>query len=105
MVKFVITKEEFQNVLKDAGDKVVAVDFTASWCGPCKVIGPKFEQLANLYPEIICIKVDVDENEVVAADEGIQAMPTFRFYKQGVQIAEMVGADAEKLKVLFENNK
>ncbi|XP_045157640.1 thioredoxin-like [Mercenaria mercenaria] len=105
MVKMIATKAEWDAVMKDAGDKVVAVDFTASWCGPCKMIGPKFEAFSTEYTNIIFIKVDVDENDEVAQAEGISAMPTFKFYKNGKQVDELVGASEAKLKEMCEKHK
>jgi len=46
MVKVVLTKTEFDSIIANAGDKLVAIDFTASWCGPCQRIGPKFVEFA-----------------------------------------------------------
>jgi thiol-disulfide isomerase/thioredoxin len=54
--------------------KPVIVDFSAEWCGPCKMIAPRFEQLAQLNPEIAFYKVDVDELYEVALQENIQAV-------------------------------
>merc|ERR1711980_38135 len=83
MVRYVETLEQFQGILKDAKDKLVVVDFTASWCGPCKQIGPEFEKLAGLAEnkDVIFLKVDVDDAPDVSEHCGIQCMPTFMFYK------------------------
>jgi thioredoxin 1 len=64
MVKQLATKAEFDSELTAAGDKLVAVDFTATWCGPCQRIGPKFAAFAEVYKDVVFVKVDVDENEV-----------------------------------------
>ena len=58
------TKEEFDAALKDAGSKLVVVDFTASWCGPCQQIAPVFKALAQEHKDVVFLKVDVDENKV-----------------------------------------
>merc|ERR1712167_314548 len=91
-VKQLATLEAFDAALKDAGDKLVVVDFTATWCGPCQRIAPVFVKLAEEMPEIVFIKVDVDENEEVAAKCNIQCMPTFQFYKNGDKVHEFSGA-------------
>jgi thioredoxin 1 len=73
--------------------------------GPCKFISPKFEELASKETSVTFAKVDVDEAEDVAADQKIQAMPTFKFFKDGAAIAEMMGADLNKLIALVEEHK
>mmetsp|Transcript_30475 Transcript_30475/g.81982 ORF Transcript_30475/g.81982 Transcript_30475/m.81982 type:complete len:177 (+) Transcript_30475:62-592(+) len=96
------TLEDFHAALTSAGDKLVVVDFTASWCGPCKMIAPVFEALAKEHKEtIVCLKVDVDENSDTAAECGIRAMPTFQFYKNGAKVDEFAGADQSKLITLI----
>ena len=80
----------------------VVVDFTASWCGPCKSIAPFFEELAGKYPDIEFVKIDVDELEDVAGECGISAMPTFQVYSNGVKVSEMTGADKDKLSALVK---
>ena len=93
------TKAEFDKVLADAGDTLVCVDFTATWCGPCKMIGPVFEKLATEQAgKAVFIKVDVDENDETAAAVGISCMPTFQFYKSGQKVAEFSGADEGALR-------
>merc|ERR1711998_29275 len=97
MVKQIPTKAEY--------DKVVAVDFTATWCGPCQRIAPKFQEMADANADVVFIKVDVDENEETSAACGISCTPTFQFYKNGAKVAEAQGADPEKLKALVEQHK
>lgn len=61
------------------------------------MIGPIFVQLSDQHPELEFAKVDVDEADEVAAQCGIQSMPTFQFFKNGEKIDEMLGADQNKL--------
>ena len=96
MPAFVSTFAEFQKCLGE--HELVAVDFTASWCGPCKMIGPVFAELSTSFRNIHFIKVDVDENEETAARIGVQAMPTFVFFARGKKVSDLVGASVEKLK-------
>ena len=96
MVKQLATKAEWDEAL--ANNAKVAVDFTATWCGPCQFIGPKFEQLAGETDGVLFVKVDVDENAEVAQELGIEAMPTFRAYAGGKQVGETVGADEAALR-------
>ncbi len=97
MVKVIATKEEFDALLKT--DKLVVIDFSASWCPPCQMIAPKFDELANqLGDKAILAKVDVDENADTAEDCGISCMPTFQFYRGGEKVHEVQGADFEGVK-------
>jgi len=86
------------------GNKTVAIDFTASWCGPCKMIGPKFDAMSNdeKYSKIEFVKIDVDECDDDAAAAGISAMPTFQIWQNGAKVDELVGASEEKLKALLD---
>ena len=105
MPKFLETKAGFDAGLQEAGDKLVVVDFTASWCGPCQVIAPKFEEMEKEFPDCIFYKVDVDKNEETSEAEGINAMPTFKFYRNGKKVDEMTGASEAKLREKIEQNK
>ena len=96
MPAFVSTFPEFQKCLGE--HELVAVDFTASWCGPCQMIGPVFAELSTAFRNIHFIKVDVDENEETAARIGVQAMPTFVFFARGKKVSDLVGASVENLK-------
>ncbi|XP_056156473.1 thioredoxin [Lampris incognitus] len=91
--------ESFNAALEEAGDKLVVVDFTAAWCGPCQQIGPIFLAMSKK-PEnknVIFLKVDVDEAQDVASHCGIKCMPTFFFYKKGEKVDEFSGSNSEKL--------
>nr|O96952.1 RecName: Full=Thioredoxin; Short=Trx [Geodia cydonium]CAA76654.1 thioredoxin [Geodia cydonium] len=106
MVNFLKTKADFDQALKDAGDKLVVIDFTASWCGPCQRIAPKYVEMAKEFPDVIFYKVDVDENDETAEAEKIQAMPTFKFYKSGKALSDYVqGANEAGLREKIKKNK
>ena len=76
---------------------MVVIDFTASWCGPCRFIAPFLAELARKLPQVIFLKVDVDELKTVAQDWAVEAMPTFMFLKEGKIVDKVVGAKKDEL--------
>ncbi|XP_039055678.1 thioredoxin H1-like isoform X2 [Hibiscus syriacus] len=90
--------------LSKATKKLVVVDFTASWCGPCRFMAPILADLAKKLPHVTFLKVDVDELESVAQDWAIECMPTFIFLKEGRIIDKVVGARKDELQCKIENH-
>ena len=93
MATVITTKAELDAA---AAGKCV-VDCFAEWCGPCKMVAPKFTSWASEYPGIKFVKVDVDNSEDLAASLGIQAMPTFIFFKDGKEVERIQGANVPKI--------
>lgn len=96
-VRVIAEDSQFAVELAAAGVKLVVVDFTASWCGPCQRIAPVFEELSQKYERVVFLKVDVDQCPDTAAREGVTAMPTFIFYRNKIKIDRMSGADGTAL--------
>lgn len=97
-VNHIHSKASFDtSVIETSKGKLVVVDFFATWCGPCKAIAPKVVEMSNQYEGVDFVKIDVDEVPEVAQSEGVRAMPTFGFYKDGQKVHEVVGADPRKL--------
>ncbi|QSL66702.1 hypothetical protein MERGE_001086 [Pneumocystis wakefieldiae] len=95
MVHTISSAAEFK--AKIGVNSLTVVDFFATWCGPCRAIAPKIVELSNKYPQVVFLKVDVDQHNDLASDYSITAMPTFIFFKEGKKIAEVVGASASKV--------
>nr|CAI5819027.1 unnamed protein product [Callosobruchus analis] len=105
MVTHIKDKADLETKLTDAGDQLVVVDFFATWCGPCKMISPKLEELAKEYSNVIILKVDVDECEDIAMEYNISSMPTFVFIKNKSVVTTFSGANYDKLKQTVEQHK
>ncbi|XP_044589096.1 thioredoxin-T-like isoform X2 [Cotesia glomerata] len=90
-------QDDLKKRLADADSKLVVIDFYATWCGPCKIIGPKIEELAGEHTEVVFVKVDVDECEDIATEYNINSMPTFVFIKNGKVLDDFSGANVDKL--------
>lgn len=78
-------------------DKCLVIDFTASWCGPCKMVAPVFKLLSEKFPEIYFLKIDVDECEEIAMERSIKCMPTFQFVKEKNLLGTIEGVNMERL--------
>ncbi len=87
-----ITDDNFQSEIGSA-DGLTMVDFWAAWCGPCRMVGPIVEQLADEYEGKIKVgKLDVDANQQVASQFNIRSIPSILFFKDGKLVDTVVGA-------------
>jgi len=86
-----LTDANFDEIVLKA-DKPVLVDFWAEWCGPCRVIGPMVNDIAEDYNDRVIVgKLDVDSNPAVSAKYGIRNIPTILFFKNGQVVDKQVG--------------
>ena len=87
------------------GDKPCIIDFYADWCGPCKMMGPVVEAMAELFDGKMKIgKLNVDDSQQTAAAYGVMSIPTFIFFKNGEKVQQSVGAvSKEELEQVIRN--
>ncbi|KAI3879105.1 hypothetical protein MKX03_018053 [Papaver bracteatum] len=90
-----VWKEHVNN--RNETKKLIVVDFTASWCGPCRMISPILTEIAKKLPNVLFLKVDVDELRTVSEEWNVEAMPTFVFLKDGKEVDRVVGAKKDEL--------
>ena len=88
------TDANFEELL--SSNKVVVADFWATWCGPCKAMGPSIDELATEYEgQALIGKVDVEENNDLAEKYAIRSVPTIIFFKDGEMVDKMVGLQSK----------
>ncbi|KAK4748733.1 hypothetical protein SAY87_015319 [Trapa incisa] len=98
-----VDKDSFWPIVKAAGDKIVVLDMYTQWCGPCKVMAPKVQELSKKYKDVIFLKLDCNqENKPLAKELGISVVPTFKIMKDGKIVQEIVGAKFDDLVAAIE---
>ena len=90
-----------------SGDKLVVVDFFATWCGPCRMLGPVIEKIAEKYEgEVVVGKLDVDQEKEITRRYGVMTVPTVIFIKDGEEVERKVADMSENTYVeLIEQYK
>ena len=92
MTTVTVTDENFQEEVISS-EKPVLVDYWATWCGPCKMVGPIVEEIASEYQEKLKVgKLDVDNNQASDAQQNVMSIPTLLIFKDGEVVAQQVGA-------------
>ena len=105
MAVVTITDDNFEEEV-NSSEIPVLVDYWATWCGPCKMVGPLVEEIASEFSDKIKVgKLDVDANQASAAQQNVMSIPTLLLFKEGQVVAQHVGTlSKNQLKELVEEN-
>lgn len=100
--------DEMDKVLDSAGDTLVVIDYSTTWCGPCKIIAPLFEEMSERHDDVIFVKVMGDETPEAGElmkREGIRAVPAFHFYKEKTRLRQFTGAKSTAIEDAIKEYK
>ncbi|XP_047314706.1 thioredoxin H2-like [Impatiens glandulifera] len=85
--------------------KLMVIDFSATWCGPCKLMEPALNAMSSKYTDVDFVKIDVDQLNDVAQKFQVEAMPTFVLLKNGKEVDRLMGADKAGLEKKIEKHR
>lgn len=85
-----LTQNDFEQAV-NAGEDLVVIDFFATWCGPCKMLGPVVEKMAEKHTDVHFYKVDIDEEPDLAGRFQIMSVPTLLYMKKGQVVSKSIG--------------
>ncbi|MDO5156679.1 MAG: thioredoxin [Eubacteriales bacterium] len=89
-----VTVDTFQQEVLEA-EQVVLVDFWADWCGPCKMLGPIVDQIADQHTDVKVCKVNIDQNASLAIDYRVMNIPNLIVFKNGEQVDQLIGVHSK----------
>lgn len=95
MSVIILDENNFENDILNS-EKTCLVDFFATWCGPCKMMAPTVDEIADENPDIKVGKLDVDEADEIAMKYGIMSIPTLMVFKNGEPVKTLVGVQAKE---------
>lgn len=100
----ITNEDEYNSIFKTTPERLIIVDFSATWCSPCRAIAPKYDELSIRYSKCVFLHVDIDELDDSAAVQDVSNVPTFKLFKKGRKIAQFTGANISKLEDLICKN-
>lgn len=92
MIKILKNSEDFEKEIKEGN---VVVDFNATWCGPCRMMGQIMDEIEADYPTVKFLKVDVDNFGEIAAKYNISSIPDMYFFKDGIKVDVLIDGEKE----------
>ena len=96
MSEIMITSENFDRTVIQS-EKTVLIDFWAGWCGPCRMLAPIIDEIAEEYADTVTVgKINVDEQPQLAAAFGVESIPTLIAFKNGVPLGALVGLQTKE---------
>lgn len=96
MSEIMITTENFDRTVMQS-EKTVLIDFWAGWCGPCRMLAPIIDEIAEEYADTVTVgKINVDEQPQLAATFGVESIPTLIAFKNGVPLGALVGLQTKE---------
>lgn len=96
MSEIMITSENFDRTVMQS-EKTVLIDFWAGWCGPCRMLAPIIDEIAEEYADTVTVgKINVDEQPQLAAAFGVESIPTLIAFKSGVPLGALVGLQTKE---------
>ena len=96
MSEIMITSENFDRTVMQS-EKTVLIDFWAGWCGPCRMLAPIIDEIAEEYADTVTVgKINVDEQPQLAASFGVESIPTLIAFKNGVPLGALVGLQTKE---------
>ncbi|XP_065363569.1 uncharacterized protein LOC135956895 [Calliphora vicina] len=103
LIKTVISRQHFEELLKSFKDKYIIVEFYAVWCGACKMLALQFQNFAEKYQDKLeVLKIDVDDLEELAIEYEVNQMPSYMIMKNGQKLEQYFGSKPEQLEAMVE---
>lgn len=96
-----VSDDDFNDIV--ASNKLVVIDFFATWCGPCRALSPYIDELAANHYNILFAKANIGETPIIANELDVKSLPCVIIFENGKEIHRVVGFNKQKLQAIIEN--